>query len=160
MNHAEQQIRKLAIELYERALADGSHFTLDDLIDRLIGDLTQRWSNEDRSVLAELLEISAREAVEYVDRQRTKPTEQPTLGDDLDRAIPVGEALRRVRRRMGSRDWAAHLAFVNGNAARVNAAAARENQRFAALATYLESGMDTEQALAAWQADNPNKVLS
>lgn len=160
MNHAEQQIRKLAIELYEKALADGDRFTLAELIERLIADLVSRWSSEDRSVLAELIEISAREAVEYVDKQRTKPPEQATLSDDLDRAIKVGDAERRVRRRMGNREWSQHLAYVNDNAAKVTAAAARENQRYAALAPYLESGMDTEQAFAAWQSDHPDKVLS
>lgn len=159
MNHAEQQIRKLAIELYEEALATGQHFNLDDLIHRLIADLTARWTTDDHSVLGELVEISARKAVEYVDEQRTRPAEQPTLSEDLDRPIKVGAGQRRLRRRMDGADWAQHMAHVNDNAARVNNAAGRENRRYAALVPYLARGLDTEQALRAWQADHPDEVL-
>lgn len=160
MNHAEQQIRKLAIELYDQALAAGRGFEIEELVERLIADLVERWSSEDRSVLAELLEISAREAIQYVDKQRTKPTEQPTLGEDLDRSIKVGGSVRIVRRRMAAQDWARHMGFVNDNAGRVNQAAGRENRRYAALLPYLTQGMDTEAALAAWQSANPDQVLS
>lgn len=160
MNHAEQQIRKLAVELYEEALADGRAFTLEELIERLIDDLAARWTTDDRSVLAELLEISAREAVEYVDKRRTMPSEQPTLSEDLDRAIKVGGSVRRIRRRMDAQNWANHMAYVIENAARVNAAAGREQRRYSALLPYLTSGMDTEAALAAWQGDHPDEVLA
>lgn len=159
MNHAEQQIRKLAVELYEEALSEGRHFTLDELIDRLIADLTERWTTDDHSILGELVQISARRAVEYVDEQRTKPTEQPTLDGDLDRSVPVGGKQRRIRRRMDNADWAYHMTFVNDNAARVNTAAGREQWRYAALLPYLTQGMDTEAALAAWQGDHPDEVL-
>lgn len=159
MNHAQQQIRKLAVELYEQALEDGEDFDLADLVERLIADLMTRYTADDRSVVRELIEITARDAVKYVDGERTKPTEQPTLLDDLDRSIPVGPSTRRVRRHMKAAHWAIHLAYVNANAARVNAAAAKENRWYAELASYLASGMDTEQAVAAWQADHPKEVL-
>jgi hypothetical protein len=159
VNHAEQQIRKLAIELYEKALADGAEFALPDLLAQLIEDLIARFADDEHSAIRDLIEISARAAVDYVDRQRTKPSEQPTLGDDLDAAIAVGDSARRVRRRMDMTDWAKHLGYIGDNAARVNARAAKENRRYAALAAYLGAGMDTEAALAAWQGDHPDEVL-
>lgn len=158
-NHAQQQIRKLAIELYEQAIAAGTEVDLAELGDRLIAELAQRFTSEDRSIIAELIEISARDAIKSVDSERTKPVEQPTLMDDLDRPIPIGKALRRIRRRMNAENWAKHMAYVNENAAKVNAAAGKENHRYASLLPYLAQGMDTEASLTAWQADHPEKVL-
>lgn len=158
-NHAQQQIRKLAIELYEQAVASGARIDLADLIEKLIVDLTARFTDEDHSIIRELIEISAADAVKSVDSDRTKDTEQPTLLGDLDRPIPIGKSIRRIRRRMDAEDWLQHLLFVNENVERVKLAAARENNRHKALRRYLNKGMDTENALAAWQSDHEGEVL-
>lgn len=157
-NHAERQIRKLAAELYEKAAAEGDEFDLDELISQLIADLIERFA-EGGGIVADLIEISARSAVAAIDQQQTKPTEQPSLIADLDSVIAVGEAKRRARRYMDNVNWVTHLSFIADNAARVNARAAKENKRYAALAPYLMQGMDTEAALRAWMADNPEQEL-
>lgn len=158
-NHAEQQIRKLAAELYDKALAEGEHFTVAELSERLVTDLMRRFADNGRNAVRDLIEISARHAVGYIDKQRTKPNEQAALFDDLDSAIAVGESARRARRRMNNGDWVRHLTYIADNAARVNARAARESRRYSALAPYLMQGVDTEAALIAWQADHPEEVL-
>lgn len=158
-NHAQQQIKKLAIELYEQALAAGHRIDLADLIAKLVEDLEKRFTAEDHSIVRELIEISAREAVKDVDAERTKSAEQPTLLDDLDRAVAIGDSVRRVRRHMTAQDWAVHITYVNANRNRVNAAADKEDRRYKALLPYLNKGMDTEKALAAWQSDHEGEVL-
>lgn len=159
MNHAEQQITKLAIDLYDAAAETGDHFTTAELVDQLYDDLVRRFGDE-QSAVDDLIRIAADKAIKRVDRERTKPVEQPSLGEDLDRVLPVGKAQRRIRRRMDGSDWAAHLALVADNAARVNAAAAKEQKRYAELSPYLARGLDTEDALAAWQVEHPDEVLS
>lgn len=155
----EREIRKLAADLYDKALVDGDRFSVAVLAERLHADLLARFASGGRNAVADLVELTARHAVEYVDRQRTKPTEQPTLLGDLDAAVVVGESTRRSRRHMDNGDWVRHLTYIADNAARVNARAAKENKRYAALAPYLTQGLDTEGALRAWQVDHPEEVL-
>ncbi len=75
-------------------------------------------------------------------------------------AIAIGDGQRISRRNMTNGHWSAHLAHGGENAAGVNASAARENRRYVALSPYLATGLDTEQAMKAWQAANPGQVLS
>lgn len=159
-NHAERQIRKLAAERYEKTAAQGDEFDLDEMIDELIIDLLARFAEDSGGVVAELIRISARDAVRSVDKEQTKPTMQPTLSAELDHVIPVGDGRRRERRSMDHQNWATHLGYIADNAARVNERAGKENKRYAALAPYLMQGKNTEGALHAWSADNPEQELS
>jgi hypothetical protein len=85
--------------------------------------------------------------------------ERSTLAEDLDAAVSIGSDVRIARRHMTSRDWVSHIARVNGSEYRGRAAANRENSRYVALSSYLNDGMDTEQALAAWQSQHEGEVL-
>jgi len=159
MNSAEREINKLAVELYDKAAVSGSRFNPAELVDELYIDLVSRFAQE-RSATDDLIRIAADKAIRSVDRSRTKPVEQGSLADDLDRVLPVGESNRRARRHMDNVDWTNHIAHVTDNAARVNAAAAREQRRYAELSSFLAAGMDTEAALAAWQTEHVDEVLA
>lgn len=157
MNHTEQQIYKLATEKYGLALTGGAHFEVNDLAEELDVELADRFAEQD-SVARDLLTSAVHACMRRVDRERTKFDTQLALVDDLDRPIPVSRGRRIARRRMGMEDWLSHLAHVSENASRVNASAARESSRFAALSPYL-ADRDTESAIRAWQADYPDEVL-
>lgn len=159
-NHAEHEIRKLAAELYQRAATETDEFELEELVQELLDDLNRRYTDGGDNVIADLVEIIAREAIAAVDKTNTRPTEQPTLSADLDSVVKVGDGRRRARRYMDNQNWVTHLGYIADNAARVNERAARENRRYAALAPYLAQGMNTEAALAAWMADHPEQELS
>lgn len=158
MNHIQREILKLAVELYEEALASGEHFAVADLAERLTEVLLSRFADEG-SVVRDLIESVAQSTMRTVDKERTRADTQASLLDDLDRPIPVGESKRIARRAMRQGDWSVHLANVSDNASRVAAAASTEYTRHAALSPYLSAGMDTEAAVRAWQADHPDEVL-
>lgn len=158
MNHIEREILKLAVELYEKALAEGKRFTVFDLAEQLSAVLLERFA-EENSVVRELIVMTAHSTMKRVDKDRMKPDPQLSLLDDLDRPVPVDDAQRVARRHMRSTDWTAHLEHVSANAARVNAAAAKEYARYRALAPYLAEGMNTEEAVAAWREYHEGEVL-
>lgn len=158
-NHIDREIRKLADELYAEALASGEHFTPEELAERLAAVLRERYADEERSVVDDLIISAAYSAMQSVDAARTRPDAQQSLFDDLDRSIPVAESKRIARRWMRQDDWSAHLAHVSANASRIAAAAAKEYARHTALSPYLAGGSTTEEALQQWQADHPEEVL-
>lgn len=158
MNHTEQQILKLASEKYQQALEAGTHFNVSDIADQLDTELAERFAEQD-SVAGDLLTSAVHACMRRVDRERTKFDAQLALVNDLDRPVPISRGERIARRRMRNEDWAAHLQHIGENAARVNASAAKENARYAALASYLAEGMVTDQAIVAWQYDHPDDVL-
>lgn len=158
MNHVEREILKLAVELYEEALRIGAHFTVAELAEQLAEALASRWA-DDQSVTQDLIVAHAHATMAKVDRQRLRADTQLALIDDLDRPIPVDGGQRIARRRMRDRDWITHLTNVSDNASRVNASAAKEYARHAALAPHLAAGVDTETAITEWLAANPNGVL-
>lgn len=154
-----QELTKLAASHYDAALARGEYFTVIDVAETLTDDLLHRFSDADRSVTRDLIALTASDAAKRVDDARTTPDPQTPLIDSLDRPVPVAEGKRVARGRMTVGDWSAHLAHIAANAARVNTNAAKENQRFTALAPYLTGDTATEQAIAAWQHDHPGEDL-
>lgn len=158
-NHIDREIRKLADDLYIQALASGEHFTPEELAERLAEELRQRYADEERGVVDDLIVSAAYSAMQSVDQAHTRPDAQQSLFDDLDRSIPVAESKRIARRWMRQDDWSAHLAHVSANASRIAAAAAKEYTRHTALSPYLSTGVTTEEALRQWQQDHPEEVL-
>lgn len=156
MSHVDREIRKLAAELYDEAIAKGARFTLAELIEELSELLRSRLAE---NALDNLILSAASAAIEKVDQARTRPQPQASLLDDLDQPVAIGGGSRVARRAMRNDDWSVHLAHVSENASRVNASAAKEYARHAALGPYLAGGMDTEAAIAAWQADHPGQQL-
>lgn len=160
MTDVRKELRKLAADHYDEAAAIGERFTINAVAESLTEDLVLRLSDTDRSVTRDLLALLAHLAVERVDKSRTAiDAAQGSLLEALDQPIALDEGERLSRRRMTAQDWTTHLGHVASNAARVNASAARENARFAALAPYLTGDTTTEQAIAAWQVDNPGEEL-
>lgn len=149
-----KKIRQRAADLYDDLLDRGEPFTVLDVTEALATEL----SNGDD--LGRLAYLAADSAVQSVDKQRTTAPPQTSLFDLLDQAVPVAFGQRVARRSMRMDDWTAHLTHVADNAARVNASAARENQRFTELAPYLANDATTEQAIKAWQAANPGRDLA
>lgn len=148
-----KRIKLRAADLYDDHLDRGEPFTVADLTALLAEELA------DSDDLRHLAYLAADSAVQAVDAQRTKAEPQASLFDLLDQAVAVGNGQRLARRNMTALDWSAHLQHVAENAARVNASAARENQRFAELAPYLTNDATTEQAIKAWQQANPGRDL-
>ncbi len=156
MSHVDREIRKLAAELYDEAVAKGVRFTVAELVEELTELLRARLAE---SALDNLIQQAASAAIEKVDQARTRPQPQASLLDGLDQPVSIGGGSRVARRAMRNDDWSVHLAHVSENASRVNASAAKEYARHAALGPYLAAGMDTEAAIAAWQAEHPGEVL-
>lgn len=148
-----KRIKLRAADLYDDHLDRGEPFTVADVTAALAEELV---GTDDLRFLAYL---AADSAIQAVDKQRTTAPPQASLFDVLDQAVAVSDGQRVARRNMTALDWSAHLGHVAENAARINASAARENQRFAALAPYLRGDVTTEQALKAWQQDNPGRDL-
>lgn len=158
MTHVHKELKKLAAEAYDTALERPDHFTVDELTDRFTTDLLERLDDE-TGVIYDLITYTARSMIEQIDKNRTRPDPQDSLLDCLDRPVAIGGGERVARRHMRDMDWAAHMANVNGNAARVTAAASKENARYSALLPYLSTGVTTIDAVAAWQVDHPDEVL-
>lgn len=157
-DHITREIRKRAAEAYDLAVETGERFDCEALIDVLVADLLTD-IDDDGSIFADLVAGAARAAVDSVDKSRRILPPQAALFDSMDQPVAVGGGKRIARRAMEMVDWTEHLAHVGDNVSRVNAASAKENARFSALATYLGTGMDTEAAAAAWSAANPGAVL-
>ena len=157
MSNVTTDVRKLAADHYDIALAAGS-FNVADIIDNLTTDLVERMADGDQSVTVALISLAARQAVDAIDKARAVE-EQESLFGALDRPIKLGDGERLAYRFLTAQGWSKHLGHVGDNAAKVNASAARENRRFAALATYLVGAKTTEQALVMWQTANPGKDL-
>lgn len=148
-----KRIKLRAADLYDDHLDRSEPFTIADLTEALAAELA---GSDD---LAFLAYMAADSAVQAVDKQRTKAEPQSSLFDLLDKAVAVGNGQRLARRSMQMKDWAAHLTHVAENASRVNASAAKENQRFSELAPYLANDATTEDAVKAWQQANPGRDL-
>lgn len=158
MSHVEREFLKLAVEIYGEALRNGKRFSVTELAEELARTLLERWADEN-SIAQELIVAQAHAVMGKVDKQRTRTETQAALIDDLDRPIALDGGQRIVRRRMRANDWVAHIGNVSENAARVVASAEKEYARHAALVEHLDKGLDTEAALAAWQAANPEADL-
>lgn len=150
--------KKIASEHYDEALAAGD-FSLADVIEEVNKDLVARMVDGDRSVVVQMVWMLARQAVEMIDKARTT-SDEATLFDALERPVKLGEGQRLAYGFMTTQNWVTHLGYVAENAAKVNAAAARENYRFAALAPFFtDNTVTTERALALWRAANPGRDL-
>lgn len=144
-----------AARIYDRALDSGKPFSISDLQDQLVSEVLA-----DAHDYTEVVGLAAIAALSRIDKDRTANDSQAALFDVLDQAVSVGPGARVARRGMRFADWTQHLSHVGENASRVNASAARENRRFTALAPFLATGLDTEQAMKAWQAANPGQELA
>lgn len=157
-DHITRAIKKRAAEAYDLAVQRGDYFDCESLAEELVTELLADL-DDDGSIFADLMAAAARTAVNSVDASRRVAPPQADLFDSMDQPVAVGGGRRIVRRSMGVKDWIDHLAYIGDNVARVNAAAAKENSRFSALAAYLADGMDTEAAAAAWAEANPGELL-
>lgn len=158
MSHVHKELKKLAAEAYDAAVERPDHFTVDELTEQFTSDLLRRLDDE-TGVIHDLITFTARSMIDQIDKNRTRADPQESLLDCLDRPVAIGGGERVARRHMRDLDWAAHMAHVNGNAARVTAAASKENARYSALLPYLSTGVTTADAVAGWQADHPDEVL-
>lgn len=154
-----REITKRAAEVYDLALDAGKHFDCADLAADLTVRLRKAKLGTQRQLLDVLLADAAQTAIAKVDGQRRLPDPQASLITLMDQAVAVSEGRRIARKAMKLVDWTERLAHVGSNAARVNSAAAKENARFTALASYLGDGLSTEAAVAAWQVANPEGTL-
>lgn len=145
-------LRKLLREHYETAVASGTDFDLDDVVAAAMAD--PGIAALEQAIHAE----ACRSGIKSIDDNRRKRDDQLTLFGDPDQVVALPDNKRRRKGSCGVREITEHLAFVTTNAAKVNAAVAREQREAGMLMPYMAGGALWEEAMAAYAADHPEDV--
>lgn len=153
----DQQVRKLAMAVYQRLLdgAPDGHVDMATVRDEIERELRARGDLVD-DVIEELAALSARAADdELTKRADSRQTSMLDDGSDaLDGVWRLGGG-RRVRVRYARRDdYAARMALKSKNVSAVLAAHAADEDEYSKLLPYFETAATTvAEAVEAWRAD-------
>jgi hypothetical protein len=141
-DEAGKLLRKIAAELYDQSVGSGDRFDLSAVMDQV-----ERTSAA-RTLTSQLLRTAIEHAVKAVDEQRRDRSDaQGQLFGDLERVLAIGDGVRRRKGSCDADDYAKHITIVIDNAAKVTAAAAKEQREYSLLLPFFAQGLTVEQAV-------------